>query len=113
MDKEQSTSEKALAILIAIMAFVGAILGIIILHTVIEGFVVMKLWNWLIHPLSDLIPTINMVHGMGITLFTSILITKPKAKAKDKEERSSMMLSHMFLNPILHLSIGYIVSRLY
>jgi hypothetical protein len=88
----------------------GAVLGIvlfIILYTVlavINGFVFSMLWGWFVAPVFGL-KLLSIPESVGLM----IIITMPFAAVAKEADKTKLLLIS-FLNPVLILLTGYVVS---
>jgi hypothetical protein len=93
-------------ILGAIAIIIGAIftfLGIVAFMTILQGFVLCKLWMWFIVPFFGL-PIMSLPYAIGIALVFDVL--KKNIAKKDVEINWWQTL----LNPLILLLMGYIVK---
>jgi hypothetical protein len=95
---EYSTGEK-LGILILAIPMVASIL-------MIDGFVLMKLWNWFIPATIITLPHLGFGQAVGISVLIDYLTFKPDL-AREQDTKKTM--GYAFFTPLMMLLIGYIV----
>lgn len=74
----------------------------------IKGFVLMKLWQWIIVPIF-LQPAISFVQAIALSIFSTVLMSVPKKEANvDTLERVKISI----VVYLLILLMGWIVSKM-
>ena len=87
-------------------------LGLSPLAYIVHGWVLTVLWGWFIVPLD--VPALNIPTVIGISLIVGLLTAKYKVdnKSKSETERKEDTIAGLiaiFFDPLLVLSIGWIV----
>lgn len=104
------------ALVIGVVMVTGTMVVLIVPVTIWRGYVLSKLWLWLIVPVFPNAPVLSIVTAIGVSivfaLFTSGL--KQADYKKDDDESITTVffkaLSHSFTAPAVALLFGYIVS---
>lgn len=64
--------------------FAGLVM--IIVATIISGFMVFKLWAWFIIPVFPSLPTLTFIQAVGISVLLTVIFGKRDTKEKDYDE---------------------------
>lgn len=74
----------------------------------------MNLWNWLLVPVFEQLPTLDVVHAIGIAFVISFL-TKATIPTENEttSELVSSLVSTAIITPLVALLLGYIISLFY
>ncbi len=56
---------------------IGVQLALALVLAILSGFTIMVMWGWYIVPLG--LPAINMIHAIGLDLFTTFIVTTKKS----------------------------------
>lgn len=80
-----------------------AVLLLIVLSPLIQGFVFMKLWNWFAVPIFEL-NTLNLIEAIGL----AYLIGYVRYKADDSPQEKGLP-GEIFIKAILHLIIPSVI----
>ncbi len=83
-------------------------IGLFTYLVIIRGFVLVKLWLWLIVPTFGL-TVLSLPAAIGVSLVVGFLTSELKT-APDKEEATAFGLVLILINPFLSLLFGYIIS---
>ena len=89
-----------------------AIPVILVLSSVLNGFVLTILWKWFMIPVFSL-PAINVPQAIGISMLISFLTHQQNGNKKEDKEQFELWVSLLFnalLNPLLVLGIAWIVQ---
>lgn len=104
MNDDKSCAEVILAII--------ALPVLIVINSILNGFVLTVLWGWFVVPLFSL-PPLNIPQAVGISIILSYL-THQKTDTKDKDDGFwSTILSallYIILYPLLVLAIAWVVQ---
>jgi uncharacterized protein YacL len=86
---------------------------VMIVTPLINGFVVMKLWNWFIIPIFSLQP-LRLIEAIGFTIILTFITTKPSKKNTQEYFWDWLFESVLYtiLLGLFTLVFGYIVSLL-
>ena len=102
--------------LIGCLLSVGALgfIGALVIGSLLNGFVTMQLWNWLLAPVFPLLPELNLVYAIGVSFVVSHM-TKANVPTKEIENWSDAIsgLLVAWLTPFLVLFIGYVIAQFY
>lgn len=81
------------------------------LNALVDGFVMMKLWEWFIAPAFH-VPTITMTLGLGFSLIASHLThQRPRGKAEDDPWKVAQgVLETLVIIPGVLLLVGWLVK---
>ncbi|WP_319228437.1 hypothetical protein [Draconibacterium orientale] len=87
---------------------------LLVFASVVNGFVVMKLWGWFIVPAFEIRP-LHMVEAIGIMLFVRFAENRLAVRKKENEDRSFLVIlqENIFLVIFFGaftLLIGWIIS---
>lgn len=93
-----------MSILVGIIRFIGIVFILSIPAFILQVFVVMKLWLWFIVPLG--LNPIKFVPAIGFSLIISFLTKQYIPVGKDKWGP----LIHAYVDPVLTLFIGWIIT---
>lgn len=95
-----------LAFGIVAVAFVSLF---IIAIAIIDGYVLMKLWEWFVSPTFTL-PLLSLPLAIGISMTAGFLCHVPDNRKIPGEQQSlDKTLTNVFLRPAFVLLVGYIV----
>jgi hypothetical protein len=103
------------------IGILSLVLGVMVLATLLRGYVLSWLWLWFIVPLG--LREISVVHAIGISILIAMLTrglpkTTPKPTAEEeadpefkarKAKASKERLMAMVISPLIALAIGYVV----
>ena len=102
----------ALKIFLVGISTLALFLGLIILMSLINGFVLMTLWEWFVTPTIGW-RTINTVEGIGLGLLFSFITYHYKPSIEDDEEqgkKATMSALVGLVYPWIVLLLGYVVQ---
>lgn len=93
----------------------AVVIGIMILRTLLYGWVLTKLWAWFMVPIFGIRP-LSIPEGLGIALVVGML-TVQHIPTKFKDEKNGIKLESsstntfggIFINPLVTLLVGYII----
>lgn len=91
----------------AALLSVFAVIGIVSLLVVLNGWALSVLWGWFIVPLFGL-PVLSIPYAIGIALIAGML--KGHTKDPDTDDDKAAVLAKIFLFPFIALFIGWIVK---
>lgn len=94
-----------------IIGIISTVLTTLVLGPIWRGFVLSKLWLWLIAPTFGA-PLLGIAQSIGLTLVVSFLTHQTDTyedKTKTPGERVTSAVSITFLTPAMALAIGAIV----
>lgn len=74
----------------------------------VNGFVIMKVWNWFINPYFGLM-TLNLPMGIGIGLLAQSMTGSTQYNEQTEEERVTSLIMTIIV-PILILITGFITQ---
>ena len=79
----------------------------------LDGFVLMKLWNWFIVPLSELVPKLDLTHAIGVGLVSNFLIKHAFNNGNDNNHGNAFANYAMrfYGGPLLVLFLGWILLQ--
>jgi len=89
------------------------IIIVMIVTPLINGFVVMKLWNWFIIPIFSLQP-LKLIEAIGFTIILAFITAKPSKNNKEEDFWDKLFESVLYtiLLGLFTLILGYVVSLL-
>lgn len=97
------------------MEYIIGAIGIVVLLGVLmipayllNGFVLMKLWQWFLVPLG--LPVIGLAHCIGIAIIINFLTMHYQKSPKESDDGGWNAFAHLYLNPLFVLFIGWIVT---
>lgn len=97
-------------ILISVIIVILGAVGL----TVLDGFVLTKLWSWFIVPIFHLNP-LTLIQALGFSLviryLTKDILSKDFSKF-DSTEESWIKLIVLIIRPLLFLLLGFIIVSL-
>ena len=91
-------------IISSIILIIGTMVPAYILH----GFILMKLVQWFLLPLG--VPELTLAHYIGISIIVNFATRHYYKEPKEADESVSKSISFLYLNPLIVLFIGWIVS---
>jgi hypothetical protein len=104
MNDDKSCAEVILAII--------AVPVLLVMSSIINGFVLTVLWGWFVIPLFSL-PPLNIPQAIGISIIVSYL-THRKTETEDKDEgfwtKIISIFLYIILYPALVLCIAWVVQ---
>lgn len=108
--KDNSVFDGCMAMLGQTVAVAGLVIFIIASVTILNGAVLVKLWEWFIIPLFGL-PVLDLVFAMGLGLTITFLTGSimPKGEVKGQKE-SLKALVYSYSSPLAALLFGYIIQ---
>lgn len=80
---------------------------------VLDGFVVMKLWEWFVVPTFSSAPSLHLAVAIGLSMLAGFMVRiynydyKPDSESK-KDLAGRLM--HLYVGPFLALFMGWIVA---
>lgn len=87
---------------------------LVIVHSLIEGFVLKHLWSWFIVTTFPAIPHLTIVQALGLSLVIAQIVHRPTPPVTTDEEKKQFaknVLAHIFITPWIMLGAGYVISR--
>lgn len=81
-----------------------ATLALVVVMTVVDGWVVSELWKWFVVPFG--VRAIGVAHGVGIDALARVLI--PHTRSTKVQTTISSLLTAWLWRTIVLCSIGYI-----
>lgn len=90
----------------AIICIIVGAIGMMVLSSVLGGFVLVKLWGWFIIPTFGL-PALSIPVAIGITLMSKYMTIQKKPEMQDDDFVSQYSFAIAF--PLVTLIIGWIV----
>lgn len=112
---EKSEGSKILEALGGCVALSFSIIGIIVVASIIEGFVVRLLWGWFVVPFG--VSPISLAWAIGLSVTIGALAPAPTQrttcmlKKYSTADKIADAFGIMFLRPGMLLLVGYIVHR--
>jgi F0F1-type ATP synthase assembly protein I len=93
---------------------IGLVAILIPLGILIDGFVLTKLWEWIVLEIFENAPVLSIVHAIGLSLVAAFLTHKPTQTKDERDEKEKVVaaLGELFLYPAWLLLFGYIISLL-
>jgi len=88
-------------------------LAFVIPALLLDGWVVMKLWEWFILPTFTSAPSINLATGIGFSLLAGFATRTYRYDYKPESEKSKHLIAQMifaYVGPFLAVLIGWIVQ---
>ena len=88
---------------------------LVTISTVVNGFVLIKLWNWFIIPTFDKMPTLSLVPAIGLGLVVSFL-TYQEIDCQKKESNETLLKATInplliaIFRPLIVLLLGWILQ---
>lgn len=99
-----------------ILAMVGMVVAVIlgfvammVVASVLNGYVLTKLWGWFIVPTFH-VPVLHLVPAMGLAMVVSYLTYQIDTSAQ-AEKASVTRWVGLILNPLVVLAIGWVLHK--
>lgn len=99
---------KLLIPIAAALIAIPAVAAIVALSSILNGWVLTKLWAWFIVPLFGA-PTLTIAPAIGLALVAHCITYQHINAAKDKDVKWYGSLVQIFTRPLIVLGIGAIV----
>ncbi|MDP3696508.1 MAG: hypothetical protein Q8R55_00575 [Candidatus Taylorbacteria bacterium] len=87
--------------------------GIVVVSTLLRGYVLSVLWRWFMVPTLGL-PALSVAQAIGIALVVGMLTHQSQHYPEDKDEKTSkkvVRITEPFLTPFAVLLIGWVVRQ--
>lgn len=111
-DKYSTTRRNEMNTGMAIAMITGVVIGIaglLVISSILNGFVLVILWSWFIVPVFEL-PSLTIPYAIGLAMIASFLTYQWKADPENKEKMTALtLLGVAIFRPLLTLLFGYIV----
>lgn len=87
-------------------------IGLLLAAALLKGWVLYKVWAWLIVPTFPSAPHLTVVQAMGVSLMTHLLTqtTSPVKKDEDSKERMYRIIAFFFIVPFISLGLAFVLS---
>ena len=97
------------------LGFMSYVFALMVIATILSGFVIQIMWGWFITPLFDIYPP-TIAQAIGLSLFVGAM--RPSAaSAKSETGKDTSALESVFTaafvtigQPLILLFLGYIVT---
>jgi hypothetical protein len=83
--------------------FTGLVM--IVVATIIAGFMLFKLWVWFIIPVFPSLPTLTFAQAVGITVFLTVIFGKRNTKDRDYDE-----IVESFFNELIYTALVFLFA---
>ena len=95
----------------AVLATLGGIF-IVIISTIIKGFVLVKLWGWFIIPVFNA-PVLSVPYAIGLSLLVNYITPTEESKEEDEELASKFLKlgAKAVIAPLIVLLFGWVVVQ--
>lgn len=105
MKKMFNINSLFLKTLIIVISLIFLFLFVISIY-LLNGFVLMNLWNWFVVPVCVFVKKISLIQAIGVYSLISFLV----AKRIDNKKDAWKAIGFAYIAPILSLIFGYIIT---
>lgn len=85
------------------------VIGIILVNTLVRGFVIMKLWGWFIVPLFGLTP-LTIPFALGLSLIMTAFTYHYTDTVKDDSDNQYLTVLRGPLTNLVYLLMGWVIT---
>jgi len=102
-----------IALFVIIIGIVGFVAGLIAVSSIINGWILTKLWHWFAVPIFGL-HELTLTQAIGVAMIIAFLTNRhvkftKSTKNKDSDTDWGVLLSAVFVAPLVTLLFGWIV----
>lgn len=103
---------KFLVGVLVVVVILGFTIGIMVVSTLLQGWVLSILWRWFMVPTLGL-PALSVAQAIGIALVVGMLTHQSHHSSEDEDEKivKVVRLIDPFLTPFVILLIGWVVHQ--
>jgi hypothetical protein len=87
---------------------------VIVISTVLSGFVIQIMWGWFVTPLFGILPP-TVAQAIGLSLFVGLFraVENRGQGTDDGTPKTEKILTGIFVavvNPLVYLALGYVIA---
>ena len=96
--------------LLAVLGLLLGVAGLIVVSSLLNGYVLSVVWGWFFVPVLNL-PPISVLQAIGIAMVVSFLTYHDSGK-KSSEQETATLVAMIFVRPFITLFFGWILHSL-